>query len=541
MKHIHLSLVSSVCLATSTLAADSSPGSLPKDSDGRKHSWAKGSEGQRKADLGDGRFLNPILAGDHPDPSVLKDGADYYMVHSSFDSTPGLLIWHSRDLVNWQPLVPALRKNVGTVWAPDLVKHQGRFYIYIPVLTGSGVTNMVLHADNIRGPWSDPVTLPIQFIDPGHAVAPDGKRYLFMAGGFRVPLSDDGLSVTGPARKVYDGWKYPDDWDVETFAQEGPKILRHGDYYYMVLAEGGTSGPPTSHMVVMARSKSLDGPWENSPYNPVIRTRSAAEKWWSRGHATLVEGPDGKQWYLVYHAYENGFYNLGRQTLLEPVTWTEDGWVKPVVADVAQPIPMPSGGTPVPHGFALSDDFSTDKMGIQWNFFRADSSAPPRHRYEDRALVVKATGTSPKDCSPLSFICGDHAYEVQVEVECDERATAGLLVFYSERLFAGLGFSDKKMLEYAKGDTSPFTKPAQIGKRFFLRLRNDCHIVTVWHSPDGKAWTKHWMQFEVSGYHHNTAGGFLSLRPALFAAGEGEVRFRNFKYTALEPKEDSGR
>jgi beta-xylosidase len=348
-----------------------------------------------------------------------------------------------------------------------------------------------------------------------------------------VPLAEDGLSVTGPERKVYDGWKYPEEWDVEVFAQEGPKILRRGDYYYMVLAEGGTSGPPTSHMVIMARSKSLDGPWENSPYNPVVRTRSAAEKWWSRGHATLVEGPDGKQWYLVYHAYENGFYNLGRHTLLEPVEWTEDGWVKASGYDVARPIPLPPGGRPVPHGFARSDDFSTNKIGIQWTFFRADSTAPDRFRYEDGALVLRGIGSSPKDCSPLTFVCGDHAYEMQVEVDCDEGASAGLLVFYHERLFAGLGFSGDKMLEYGKGDESSFAKPAQIGRRFFLRLRNNRHIVTAWHSPDGENWTRHWMQFEVSGYHHNVGGGFLSLRPALFAAGAGEVRFRNFLYRAL--------
>jgi beta-xylosidase len=495
--------------------------------------WARGIEGQRKADLGDGRYLNPILAGDHADPSVLKDEADYYMVHSCFDSTPGLLIWHSRDLVNWEPVGPALRKNVGTIWAPDLAKYRGRYYIYFPALTAKGVTNMVVYSDDIRGPWSAPIDLPISNIDPGHAVSQDGKRYLFLSAGYMVPLSEDGLTVSGPARKVYDGWKYPEDWDVEVFAQEGPKILRHGDYFYMVLAEGGTSGPPTSHMVIMARSKSLQGPWENSPYNPIVHTRSADEKWWSRGHATLVEGPDGKQWYLVYHAYENGYYNLGRQTLLEPVVWTEDGWVKSAGYDVAQPIPMPPGGTPVPHGFALSDDFSTNRMGIQWNFFRADTSAPQRYRYADHALIVKAIGTSPKDCSPLTFVCGDQAYETQVEVDRDEGASAGLLVFYSDRLFAGLGFSGEKMLEYGKGDTSMFPKPAQIGRHFFLRLRNNHSVVTVWYSPDGQSWTRHWMQFEVSGYHHNVGGGFLSLRPALFAAGVGEVRFRNFKYRAL--------
>lgn len=491
------------------------------------------AEAQRVADLGNGCYLNPILSGDRPDPSVLKLGNDYYMVHSSFESVPGLLIWHSKDLVNWEPVGPALRRYVGNVWAPDLTYYKGRFYIYFPALGENRLTNMVVYADKIEGPWSDAIDLNVGNIDPGHAVGPDGKRYLFFSAGYMAPLSDDGLRVTAPAKKVYDGWKYPEHWEVETFAQEGPKIMRHGDYYYMVLAEGGTAGPATSHMVIMARSKTMEGPWENSPYNPVVHTGSAVEKWWSRGHATLVEGPDGKQWYLVYHGYENGFYNLGRQTLLEPVEWTADGWLKASGYDVARPIPKPMGGTVIPHGLALSDDFSTNKIGPQWSFFHPKGPIEQRYRFENGALVLKATGTSPKDCAPLSFVCGDHAYELEVEIECDENAAAGLLVHYSERLFAGLGFSKDHLLEYSKGDTQTFAKPEAIGRRFFLRLRNDRHVVTVWHSPDGEHWTKHWMQFEVSGYHHNVAGGFLSLRPTLFAAGSGEVRFKHFKYRAL--------
>lgn len=494
---------------------------------------ASHGDGQRRADLGNGTFRNPVLAGDHADPSVLKVDADYYMVHSSFDSVPGLLLWHSRDLVNWEPIGCALNRYVGTIWAPDLVRHNGRFYIYFPVLSENSITNMVVHADDIRGPWSEPVDLRIGNYDPGHAVGPDGKRYLFMSGGYRVPLAVDGFSATGPAEKVYDGWRYPEEWDVETFAQEGPKVMKRGGYYYSVLAEGGTSGPPTSHMVIMARSKSIDGPWENSPYNPVVRTRSASEKWWSRGHATLVEGPDPSQWFLVYHAYENGYYTLGRQTLLEPVVWTDDGWVKSKDLDLAKPVSMPKGGTAVPHGVAFSDDFSTDKVGLQWSFHRPSGDIRQRYRIENGALVLRASGTSPKDCSPFAFATGDHAYEMEVEIELGDGASAGLMVFYNERFFAGLGMSEWNLLELLRGEVSKFEKPKAIGKRFFLRLRNDHHVVTVWHSPDGKQWTKHWMQYEVSGYHHNVGGGFLSLRPALFAAGSGEVRFRNFRYMSL--------
>ena len=498
-----------------------------------QHGWAHGFENQRKADLGDGSFINPILPGDHPDPSVLKHGKDYYMVHSSFGNAPGLLIWHSRDLVNWEPVGPALGRRVGTVWAPDLSFHNGRFYIYFPVLNEKGFTNMVVTATDIRGPWSDPVDLHVGNFDPGYGVDADGKQYLFFNDGRIAPLAPDGLSITGPVTKIYDGWPIPEHWEIETFAQEGPKILRRGDYYYMVLAEGGTAGPATSHMVIMARSKSLLGPWENSPYNAIVRTQTVAEKWWSKGHATLVEGPDSKQWYLVYHAYENGYYNLGRQTLLEPVVWTDDGWVKSAAYDVSKPISMPAGGEAVTHGFAFSDDFSTNKIGTQWTFFQPAGPIAEHFRFEDRSLVLKAKGTSPKDSSPLLFVCGDQAYETEVEIDCDDGATAGLLLFYSERLFAGLGFSKEQMLEYNRGDTSTFQKQVPIGAHYFLRLRNDHHIVTMSYSPDGEHWTKHWLQLEVSGYHHNVAGGFLSLRPSLVAIGTGEVRFKNFKYKVL--------
>jgi xylan 1,4-beta-xylosidase len=493
--------------------------------------WARGIEGQRKADLGNGSYLNPILAGDHPDPSILKDGDDYYMTFSSFDAYPGLVLWHSRDLVNWEPVGPALFKNVGAVWAPDLVKHGGRYYIYFPGI-GSYRSNYVVWADDIRGPWSEPIDLKIGRIDPGHAVGPDGTRYLFLSAGHVVQLAPDGLSVVGKERKIYDGWKYPDDWVVEGFAQEGPKILARGGYYYMVLAEGGTAGPPTGHMIVSARSRSIDGPWENSPYNPIVRTRSSSERWWSRGHGTLVEGPDRK-WYMVYHAYEKDFYTLGRQALLEPIEWTADGWFRTAGTDPSRPIPKPSGGRAVAHGFALSDDFGTSRMGIQWGFYKGSVSDRERYRYEKGALVLRAKGSSPTDCSPLSFVVGDHAYEVEVEIDADPGTTAGLLLFYSSRLYAGLGFSSSNFIMHSYGLDRPGAKPSHVGQALHIRLRNDRHILTMFYSVDGTRWERYDRGMELSGYHHNVAYEFLSLRPALYAAGSGEVRFRNFKYRAL--------
>ncbi|MFN6983157.1 MAG: family 43 glycosylhydrolase, partial [Brevundimonas sp.] len=281
---------------------------------------AAGPEGERRADLGDGTFRNPIVAGDHPDPTILKDGEVYYMTFSSFFSTPGLVIWESTDLVNWAPITAALTVSLGAVWAVDLVKHDGRYFIYIPAdPKNEGWSIYVIWADDIRGPWSSPIDLGIQgCIDPGHVVGEDGKRYLFTNGIRKIRLADDGLSTDGPLEPAYSPWRYPDEWVTENFAPEGPKLLRRDGWFYLVTAVGGTAGPPTGHMVIAARSRSVHGPWEDCPHNPLVRSLSADEPWWSRGHATLVEGPAG-DWWMVYHGYENGFRTLGRQTLLEPI------------------------------------------------------------------------------------------------------------------------------------------------------------------------------------------------------------------------------
>jgi xylan 1,4-beta-xylosidase len=261
----------------------------------------RGVEGQRQADRGDGTYLNPIVAGDRPDPTILKDGNDYYMTFSSFLSYPGAVIWHSTDLVGWAPVGPALTKPIGSVWAMDLVKHDGRYYIYIPALREDKTSVYVVHAENIRGPWSDPIDLNISgCIDPGHAVGEDGKRYLFVNGVRRIALTDDGLATAGALEQVYDPWRYPADWVVEMFAPEGPKLFKRGEWFYLVTAVGGTSGPPTSHMVIVARSRSIHGPWQNCPHNPIVRTSSVDEPWWSRGHASVIEGPGG-DWWMVYH------------------------------------------------------------------------------------------------------------------------------------------------------------------------------------------------------------------------------------------------
>ncbi|WP_266157064.1 family 43 glycosylhydrolase [Dyella silvatica] len=496
-----------------------------------------GIEGQRTADLSDGTYVNPIVAGDHPDPTILKDGRDYYMTFTSFHACPGLVIWHSTDLVNWAPVTAALTKPLGTVFAVDLCKHDGRYFIYIPASAGDrGWALYVIWADRITGPWSDPIDLHIDgCIDPGHVVGEDGKRYLFVNGIRRVRLTDDGLAADGKLEPAYSPWRYPDDWIVEDFAPEGPKLLRHGEWFYLITAVGGTAGPPTSHMVIAARSRSIHGPWEHCPHNPLVRTTSAAEPWWSRGHATLVEGPAG-DWWMVYHGYENGFRTLGRQTLLEPIEWTADGWFRAKGGDLSRPLPKPKGGVRGPNGLALSDDFSSRKFGVQWSLADPQLEEIKRVSYEAGGLRLTAKGSSPADCSPLTCLPGDRSYVAEVTLDLLGDAEGGLLLFYSPKAFVGIGLSRReqilKTFEYAEEQT--WMRIPMQASGLCIRVTNQDHIVTYHYSVDnGKTWQLHSLRMEVSGIHHNVFGGFLSLKIGVYSAGEGSVVARDFKYRAI--------
>ncbi|GGY38995.1 family 43 glycosylhydrolase [Pseudoduganella albidiflava] len=502
--------------------------------------WARGIEGQRKADLGDGRYVNPIVSGDHPDPTILKDGDDYYMTFSSFFSYPGIVIWHSTDLVNWAPVGPALRKPLGTIWALDLCKHDGRYFIYIPAAPDGNTWSIyAIWADRIEGPWSDPVDLKIAgCIDPGHILGEDGRRYLFVNGIRKIRLTDDGLATDGKLEEAYKPWRYPEDWVVENFAPEGPKLLRRGDWFYLVTAVGGTAGPVTGHMVIAARSKSVHGPWEHCPRNPLVRTTSTSEPWWSRGHATLVEGPAG-DWWMVYHGYENGYRTLGRQTLLEPVEWTDDGWFRARGGDLSQPLPKPRGkdGLHVKagrNGQPLSDDFTRDRFGIQWSFHDPKPDDMDRARYLNPGLRIQGKGTSPADSSPLTCGVGDRSYQADVTLELDGQAEAGLLLFYNHKAFVGVGFAPDAIKTWEYAEEQPWMRVKRVTRSVRVRLTNVENVVTFHYSYDGgKTWLLHGLRMEVSGIHHNVFGGFLSLKIGIYCVGDGAVTLRDFRYRAL--------
>ena len=139
----------------------------------------------------------------------------------------------------------------------------------------------------------------------------------------------------------------------------------------------------------------------------------------------------------------------------------------------------------------------------------------------DDGLVLRGKGTSPADTSPLAMLTGDHAYEIEVDVTVEPGVEAGLLLFFNNRLFCGMGIDGERMLSYSGGIRTHWREPAPATDRITLRIRNDEHIVTGWYRVPGGEWTRHAIRYETSGYHVNTVGDLLSLRPALYATGDG--------------------
>jgi len=478
-------------------------------------------------DSGRSNYQNPVLGGDYPDPSVLRVGNDFYITHSSFNYYPGLLIWHSTDLIHWERVCHALNKYVGSVWAPDLIKHNDTYYIYFP----AGGTNWVVYSKSPEGPWSEPVDLNLRgFIDPGHLVGIDGNRYLYLSKGFIIQLSEDGLSTVGDPKYNYGGWEFPKEWSTECFCLESPKSTVKDGYYYMTVAEGGTAGPATSHMIVSARASSPFGPFENSPYNPVVHTADRSERWWSQGHGTLVDDIKGN-WWIMYHGYEKNFHTLGRQTLMLPVEWTKENWFRvPEGINSGDEIRIPAGKMS-PDGTGLSDDFSGEKPGLQWQFYKKYS--PERVILSDGKLTLSAEGNSFEDSSPLLVNSSDRKYEVQVEYTIDEGVTAGLCLYYNEIANMRITADTERFTVFIQKNAK-IRERNTLGNHGWLRILNDLNEVSFYFSSDGKDWTRVERSLDATGYNHNVFGEFLSLRAGLFAFGNGTATFDNFVYTGLK-------
>jgi xylan 1,4-beta-xylosidase len=332
-----------------------------------------------------GAFRNPILAGFHPDPSIVRVGDNFYLVNSTFTYFPGIPVFQSNDLVHWHVIGNVIDRpgelnfdGLGVsrgVFAPTIRYHNGVFYVVSTAVDAGG--NFVSVATRPQGPWSDPIWLrEVDGIDPSLFFDEDGKAYLLNNGPPPAPPQYDGhraiwIQQFDPAaRKLFGPRKVLLDGGVDIRKKpvwiEGPHLYRRGPWYFLLCAEGGTS---TQHSEVVLRARSPWGPFQPFAGNPILTQRDLpperANPIANAGHADLVEAGDGHWWavFLASRPYETVHYNTGRETFVLPVTW-HDGW--PAILPRGTEIPYvvtgpvtanasalrPSG----PHGLAAAAD-----------------------------------------------------------------------------------------------------------------------------------------------------------------------------------------
>ena len=279
--------------------------------------------------------------------------------------------------------------------------------------------------------------------------------------------------------------------------------------------------------MISARSRHAEGPWEFSPYNPVVHTPSREDRWLSLGHGRLVDTPDGK-WYITVHAYESGYRALGRQLLLLPIEWTADGWFRmPTGITADSDIPMPISGASQQSFVDPSDDFTSPELGLQWGFWHEYD--PTRFTTGRGSLTLAASGKSLADTSALTTPVGGHSYTVEVDVEVEPGCQSGLLLFYNPERATGI-LLDADGIGVRLGNGYIPSRQQKGATRATLRVVNDRQEVDFYFRVPGQPWQRTQESAEISGMHHNVLGGFLDVRPAVYACGSGKATFRNFRY-----------
>jgi Beta-xylosidase len=494
---------------------------------------------------------NPVLPGFHPDPSICRVGDDYYLATSTFEWFPGVALHHSRDLVNWRPIGHALTRrsqldlrgvadSAGS-WAPSLSYADGRFWlIYTNVVTtGTGRPFKDSHvflvtAERIQGPWSEPVRLNSIGFDPSLFHDDDGRKWLinvqwdFRPGRYRFAgivaqeYDPEARRLVGPVHELL---------RKENILCEGPNLYKKNGYYYLTVAEGGTIW---NHGVSMARARTLTGPYELDPEEAVLTTRHAPDHPLQKaGHCELVETPAG-EWWMAHlcsrplrtkagrhpdspdksasaAAHAGDRCVLGRETALQRVVWTGDGWLRLAHGGVLPAVEQPDPAGLAPHpwpALPVRTDFTgAAALDARWQSLRRPVDDSWCDFGSRPGWLRMAGGESPHSLHEQSFLARRlQAFRATATTRMDFSPTrysqfAGLACWYDTRTHYALRVTRDETLgrvvRVQLTDDTVYAEPADAvipindwPTVVWLRAQIDREELRFFASPDGAAWTQ---------------------------------------------------
>lgn len=511
---------------------------------------------------GEDYFYNPILPGWYSDPSICTNGeGDYFLVTSTFTYFPGVPIFHSRDLVNWKQIGHVLnrasqlvnmegQKVSGGIFAPA-ISYNPHNKTYYMVTTNVGAGNFFVKTQNPFGEWSEPIMLPeVGGIDPSFFFDEDGKAYIVNnddAPGnkpeysghrtIRVQEFDVKTDKTiGPRKILVNKGAQPADKPIWI---EGPHLYKINGKYYLMSAEGGTSN---WHSEVIFRGDSPMGkflPWKN---NPILTQRhlnsDRPNSVTCAGHADLIQAKEGDWWavFLACRPINNQFENLGRETFMMPVKWSEDGFPYMTQGDDLVPMIVKRDGvkrdTTVTFGnFELIENFDSPMLDMTWMTLRASATDLYSLTETPGYLTLKCADISATEKKTPAFVCRrmqHHKFECTTRMlfnPSDDKETAGILLFKDEAhqyFFCLNKMGENKYISLKQiGEKEQLLASDEIEantNEIYLKLVSLGIGYNFYYSFDGeKNWKLLCKDVDASYLSTATAGGFTGTTIGLYA------------------------
>ncbi len=504
-------------------------------------------------------YNNPIIRGFNPDPSVCRVNDDFYLVTSSFEYFPGLPIYHSKDLVNWQQIGHCLTRDSqlplqkapasGGLYAPSLRYREGVFYVICTNVSGGG--NFYCTATDPEGPWSDPIWVDINSIDPDIFWDDDGRTYFVTQGdeGIRITEIDIKTGNTiAPERLVWGGigGRFP----------EAPHVYQKDGYYYLMLGEGGTE---YMHSVTIGRSKNLYGPYESCPLNPILTHANRlgqANRIQGVGHGDLVQAQDGS-WWMVFLGFrvthQFAYYHvLGRETFLAPVDWPTGGW--PQVngnGTVSLEMNVPTLPLQPVEASPVRTTFNEEKLLFDWQYLRN----PIRENYslteKKGSLRISTSPYTLNDADAVSMVCRrqtEHDFSAATALEfnsLNENEEAGMTLIQNNTHHYDLLFrksADKRrvQLRIRVGSLSYIAAEGEVeGDRIELKVEGTAGQYTFYYADPQKEEYLELGKQDTRYLSTEVAGGFTGVMIGLYASsngepGNGRAYFNWFDYQTKE-------